>query len=276
MRRRDHIRGLLADADNPRHDQARRVMESYEKEWLAGQPILLAILHCVGLFDRPASGDCLTALRAKPAIPGLTDALVGLSDDQWRRAVARLREARLLAPVDPSDPEALDAHPLVREWFGERLRQTNEAAWKAAHSRLYDHLRDTTREGKTPTLADLAPLYHAIAHGCRAGRHQEALDEVYGNRICRRLPDGRFEFYAVKKLGAVGSNLAAISWFFDRPYETPAAALTPPRPRLGPRRGQLGLRAQGRLQEALPAMRAALRMEEEAQDWRNAAIARQI
>ena len=68
VRRRDHIRGLLADADNPRHDQARRVMESYEKEWLADQPVLLAILHCVGLFDRPASGDCLEALRAKPAI----------------------------------------------------------------------------------------------------------------------------------------------------------------------------------------------------------------
>jgi hypothetical protein len=179
VRRRDHIRGLLADADNPRHDQARRVMESYEREWLAGEPVLLAILRCVGLFDRPASGDCLKALRAEPAIPGLTDALVGLSDDQWRRAVVRLREARLLAPVDLSDPEALDAHPLVREWFGERLRETNEAAWKAAHSRLYDHLRRTTREGKKPTLADLEPLYYAIAHGCRAGCLQEAL---YGIR----------------------------------------------------------------------------------------------
>jgi TIR domain/AAA ATPase domain len=91
VRRRDHIRGLLADADDPRHDQARRVMESYEKEWLAGQPVLLAILHCVGLFDRPASGDCLRALRAKPTIPGLTNAIVDLSDEEWRRAVARLR-----------------------------------------------------------------------------------------------------------------------------------------------------------------------------------------
>ena len=96
---------------------------------------------------------------------------------------------RLIAPVDPSDPGALDAHPLVREWFGERLKATNESAWKEAHSRLYDHLRDTTHEGETPTLADLAPLYHAIAHGCRAGRHQEALDEVYKNRICRRRTD---------------------------------------------------------------------------------------
>jgi hypothetical protein len=272
VRRRDRIRGLLADADDPRHDHARRVMQSYEEEWLADQPILLAILHCVGLFDRPASGDCLKALRAKPAIPGLTDPIVDLSDDQWRRAVARLRDARLLSPADPSDPEALDAHPLVREWFGERLRRTNEAAWKAAHSRLYDHLRDSTHEGKTPTLADLAPLYHGIAHGCRAGRHQEALDEIYANRICRQLPDGTLEFYSRKKLGATGSDLAAISWFFDRPYETPAATLTPPDRAWILGEASFGLRAQGRLQEALPPMRAALQMSEAARRWRNAAI----
>ena len=169
-------------------------MESYEKEWLANQPVLLAILCCVGLFDRPASGDCLKALRAKPAIRGLTDGLVGLRNEQWRRAVVRLRVVRLLSPVDPSDSNAVDAHPLVREWFGERLRLTDEAAWKAAHSRLYDHLRKTTREGSAPTLAKLAPLYHAIAHGCRAGRQQEALEEVYRDRICRQLPDGESNF----------------------------------------------------------------------------------
>ncbi len=179
VRRRDHIRGLLADADNPRHDQARRVMESYEKEWLADQPILLAILHCVGLFDRPASGDCLKALRAKPPIRGLTDALVSLSDEQWRHAVGRLREVQLLAPVDPSDREALDAHPLVREWFGERLKQTNEAAWKEAHSRLYDHLRDTTREGESRRWPNLrrsitpSPMVVALSDTT------EALHEVF-------------------------------------------------------------------------------------------------
>jgi len=272
VRRRDHIRGLLADADNPRHDQARRVMESYEKEWLADQPILLAILHCVGLFDRPASGDCLNALRAKPAIRGLTDAIIDLSDDQWRRAVVRLREVRLLAPVDPSDPEALDAHPLVREWFGERLRQTNEAAWKAAHSRLYDHLRRTTHEGKTPTLASLAPLYHAIAHGCRAGRHQETLDGVFLSRICRRYAKGDIEFYASKVLGAVGSDLAAISWFFDRPYETPAAALNTEARAWVLNVASMSLSAQCRLPEAITSIRTGLEMEERRDDWRNASI----
>jgi hypothetical protein len=273
VRRRDRIRGLLADPDDPRHDQARRVMQSYEKEWLAGQPVPLAILHCVGLFDRPASGDCLQALRAKPAIRGLTGKIVKLDESAWQHAVARLREVRLLAPRDPSDPEALDAHPLVREWFGDRLKQTNEAAWKAAHSRLYDHLSDTTHEGRMPTLADLAPLYQSIAHGCRAGRHQDALENVYFDRICRRKDGGKLEFYAGDKLGAMGSNLAAVAWFFDRPYQTPAAALSPRRQAWVLGEASLDLRARGRLQEALPAMREGLRRDEEAKDWRNAAVA---
>jgi hypothetical protein len=220
VRRRDQIRAFLADPENPRHDHARRVLASYETEWLAGQPELLAILQLVGLFDRPASADCLAALRARPAIAGLTDRLVAMDDAAWQRAVARLRAARLLLPADPAAPAALDAHPLVREWFGERLRQANEAVWREAHARLYEHLRDTTQEGAAPTLADLAPLYQAIAHGCRAGRHQQTLDEVCGGRICRHD-----EFYASRKLGAIGSNLAAVSWFFDRPFEAPAAAV---------------------------------------------------
>jgi tetratricopeptide (TPR) repeat protein len=272
VRRRDHIRGLLADTDNPGHDHARRVMGSYEQDWLADQPVRLAILHCVGLFDRPANADCLAALRAKPGIPGLTDALVDLSDHQWHRAVARLREVRLLAPVDPSDPNALDAHPLVREWFGDRLKQTNEPAWKEAHSRLYDFLGKTAYEGKFPRVPDLAQLYHAIAHGCRAGRYREALNEIYKNRICRRHPNGDIEFYSSKILGVIASNLGAISWFFESPYKTPVAALTSLDREWVLGEASFGLRAQGRLQEALPAAGEALLMAEEIDDRRNAAI----
>jgi TIR domain/AAA ATPase domain len=100
VRRRDEIRVFLADPDNPRHDHARRVLKSYETEWLAGQPELLAIMQLVGLFDRPASADCLKALRAKPAIAGLTDRPVAMDDAAWQRAVARLRAVRLLLPID--------------------------------------------------------------------------------------------------------------------------------------------------------------------------------
>jgi tetratricopeptide (TPR) repeat protein len=273
VRRRDHIRAYFADPDNPRHDHAKRVMESYEKEWLTGQPVLLAIMHIVGLFDRPASDDCLDALRAEPAIKTFTDEIVEADESEWQRSVARLREVRLLAPPDPTAPGALDAHPLVREWFGERLRHSNGEAWKAAHARLYEHLRDTSKEGKTPTLENLAPLYQAIAHGCRAGAYQEVLEEVYANRICRRTPDGDLEFYASKRLGAYGSNLAALSWFFSAPYEEPVAIL-----KFSDRAWVLSeashyLRAQGRYVEALPVLRRVDRITEEAKQWSNAARA---
>ena len=266
VRRRDHIRELLDDPENPRHDHARRVMESYEAEWLAGQPVQHAIMHMVALFDRPASGDCMRALRAKPRIPGLTDPVVDLDEGAWQRAAARLRDVRLLAPADPAAPHVLDAHPLVRDWFDQRLERTNPEAWRAAHGRLFEHLRDMTWEGKTPTLESLAPLYQAIAHGCSAGRHQEALDDIYRDRICRRRADGTVEFYALRTLGAFGSDLAAISWFFEKPYETPIATLAPANRAWVLSQASFALSAQGRLAEALPALRAGLRTYEEAKD----------
>ena len=44
--------------------------KSYEKEWLAGTPELLAIMHLVGLFDRPASLDCLPRCAPNRRSPG--------------------------------------------------------------------------------------------------------------------------------------------------------------------------------------------------------------
>jgi hypothetical protein len=271
VRQRVRIRGILHDEENPRHDHARRVMESYEKEWLAGEPVEHAIMSVVGLFDRPASGECLAALCQKPAIIGLTDAIVDLDQAEWRRAVARLREARLLAPSDPAAQDALDAHPLVREWFGERLRRTNETAWKEAQGRLYEYLRDETKEGELPTLEGLSPLYQAIGHGCRAGYHQEALEKIYVERICRRRPSGSLEFYSKNVLGAFGSDLAAISLFFDVPYHTPSAALKESERIWLLAEASTILRAQGQPLEALSAMRSALSACEALEAWEHAA-----
>ena len=79
-------------------------------------------------------------------------------------------------------PDEIDAHPLVREHFGERLRTEKPEAWRAGHGRLYEHLKTSAKE-LPDTLAEMAPLFQAMHHGCQAGRHQEALDEVYWARI---------------------------------------------------------------------------------------------
>jgi hypothetical protein len=212
----------------------------------------------------------MQVLREYPPIRGFPGSITELSDESWNRAVTRLREVRLLAPMDVSARDALDAHPLVREWFGERLRQTSEGGWRAAHNRLYEHLRDTTKEGKAPTLEDLGPLFQAVAHGCRAGRQQEVLEEIYRERICRRHASGRLEFYLGKVLGAPGSELATMTWFFAKRYETPISTL-----RKADQIAVLGatafcLWAQGRFAEALRAQNYLLDELQLPFDWKYA------
>jgi tetratricopeptide (TPR) repeat protein len=270
VRQKDNIRALIYDPENPRHDHARRVMESYAEEWLSSDAVMSAIMYLVGLFDRPADHGCLGALRQEPVIEGLTEPLINLASADWNKVVYRLREARLLLPMDESAPESLDAHPLVREWFGERLRRTNETAWRSAHSRLYEHLCDTTKEGIAPTVENFAPLFQAVAHGCRANRHQEAFDNVYVNRICRRYADGALEFYLIDKLGAFSANLAVISWFFTVPYETPSTSLRPAHQSWVLANASSMFAVQGRIREALPGQQAAMNFAIGSGDWNNA------
>ncbi|MCP4419696.1 MAG: hypothetical protein GY805_24050, partial [Chloroflexi bacterium] len=127
IRKRDLIGHLTEDIEKGGH--ARRVMVSYES-WLKGTPEL-NILFLMGLFDRPANEGAIIALRAEPAIAGLTDKLQNLSAAKWSFAIKHLRDLRLLAAEDER-PNTLDCHPLVREHFGERLQEKNKNAWREA------------------------------------------------------------------------------------------------------------------------------------------------
>ena len=123
-------------------------------------------------------------MAAAPPIPGLTGHAGRLSEADWLRLLAKLRRLKLIAPEGHHRPDVVDAHPLVREHFGEQLRREVPAAWREAHGRLYEHYKSAAKE-YPDTIEEMAPLYAAVAHGCRAGRHQEALDEVYWRRIQR-------------------------------------------------------------------------------------------
>ena len=88
IHRRDCIGPMVAESGRDMdqvHGHARRVMKSMEEEWLSGAPLHAAIMRVVGLFDRPASGDCLKALRKPPALPE-------------SRLGRRLRATRVLRP----------------------------------------------------------------------------------------------------------------------------------------------------------------------------------
>lgn len=280
LRRRQEIPALRHEDDRKgRH--ALRVMASYEK-WLsaAGEEAMLAVLRLLGLFNRPAEAEAIAALRAAPAIPGLTDALQNLSEWQWQQTLAKLRRIKLLAARVVTDfglspapgqtkvrpTEELDAHALVREHFGQQLRERLPDAWQAAHNRLYEHLTRTAKEFPG-TVEEMAPLFAAIAHGCAAGRHQEALDDVYLQRIQRGE-----EFFNTKKLGALGAELAALAGFFAAPWHEPQAGLTEAYQAFVLNEAGFDLRALGRLKEAAQPLRASLEMCISQEDWKNAAI----
>jgi len=292
IRKRDLVSLHEADYEET-SGHAFHVMEAYE-EWLArdGRHVELAILRLLGLFDRPAIPDCLGALREHPAIDGLTDSLVMLTEAQWNLAVKRLvqlgfveeqpweppriagyreEEARRMIDEkiragDAQPPQVadarrmagnvLDAHPLIREQFARRIRESAPEAWRAAHGRLYEYLRDSVPywpEG----VDGLLPLYQAVMHGCQAGRAAETCEQVYRNRILRGT-SGPYAFYTLRMLGLIGADLAAVRCFFTVPWKQLAEDF--------PAAGQswllseaaFRLRALGRLEEAREPMRAAL------------------
>jgi hypothetical protein len=98
---------------------ARKVLESYQT-WFGEGPEL-SVLRMLGLFDRPADEKAIGVLLESPAIPRLTETLTPLNPSEWRMVIAKLRRASLLAEEDPHNRGHLDAHPLVREYFGEQL-----------------------------------------------------------------------------------------------------------------------------------------------------------
>jgi nucleoside phosphorylase/tetratricopeptide (TPR) repeat protein len=248
IRKRDQIAHLTDERQQGAH--AKRVLASYER-WLSGKAEL-DILSLMGLFDRPVERGALDALRANPVIEGLTDKLQKLSGADWRYSVSNLRDLRLLAEADEGEPDTLDCHPLLREHFGEQLQASNPKAWREAHSRLYEYYKTYAKE-LPDTIEEMAPLFAAVAHGCLAGRHQEVLVEVYGRRVLRGD-----EHFSWQKLGTFGSDLVAMSNFFDSLWREPITALSEDGKAFVLAQAGLYLRALGRLAEAAQPMQTSL------------------
>jgi hypothetical protein len=282
-----------------------RVIAAYER-WFEekGCRAELAILRMLGLFDRPATPDCLAALQ-KPPIPGLTNDVASLTEDDWNEAVTHLVELNLVEeqpweprcivgyseeqakasmrdgqlgkckPFENPQPQitnqnSLDAHPLIRAFFARRLKESAANTWKTAHSRLFDHLRNSVPywpEG----LNGLQPLYQAITHGCQAGRYEEARADIFRDRTYRCI-SGPQRFYSTRKIGAFGSGLAALACFFEEPWIRPASVLPKTEQAWVLGETAFQLRSVGRLSESLEPMQASLSMLVKEEKWEWAAI----
>jgi hypothetical protein len=206
IRCRSEVSGHLAH-DVRQGVHARKVMESYQT-WFGEGPEV-SVLRLLGLFDRPADESALRTLLKLPAISGLTESLTDLSPTVWRTILAKLRRARLIAGEDPYNPRHLDTHPLVREYYGEQLRNQQADAWKECNRRLYHYYRMLAPQFPN-SFGEMEPLFSAVICGCNAGLFRKALHEVYIPRI--QQEDALF---AANVLGARGALLLVLVHFFE-------------------------------------------------------------
>ena len=271
IRRRDLVKLEEADAEE-QGGHAFRVIKAYEQafenEGDKGMRAL-AVLRLLGLFDRPITADCLAALLEEPAINGLTDPLVGLSEAQRNISFKRLEDARVLTVNRDASGAliSLDAHPLLREYFALQLRTQQSDTWRKAHQRVYEHLCAITPDKYEPTLEDLQPLYQAIAHGCQAGLQQDACRNVYGKRILRG-----YEHYTWHTLGAYGSELGALARFFEEPWTRVSSKISEADQAWLLNEAAFCLRAIGRMIECAEPLRAAVNWAVTNKVWTYAAV----
>ena len=259
VRKRDTLKALVKAKGNQDSRHAFKVMQAYA-EWFAGEPEL-ALLHLLGLFDHPIGQDVLQMLW-DAQIPHLT---AGIDEDEWLEAIASLREEHHLLSQHDSGGD-LDCHPLIREYFGGQLQTQQPQAWQQAHERLYGYYKALPEKEFPDTLEEMQPLFSAVAHGCAAGLHQQALLEVYWPRIQRSGKN-----YICNNLGAFSDDLATVAHFFTTPWHTPAAGLGEAEQAGVLNWAGFRLRALGRLREALEPMQASVEMNVKRENWKDAA-----
>lgn len=233
-----------------------RIREQGKKPGASASARQLELLRIMGLFDRPAERQAITAIFSKPAIPGMTDAGAGMSDDQLNFAITQLRQNGLLFPPTPGQPNQLDAHPLIREYFADRLKTVPRAGPAEANRRLFSYFLSQARATKADNTIDaLEPYLAAITHACGAGLYAEGFN-IFVEHVSRGT-----ERFASKALGAHGSIVATLVHFFEDPWKAVVPKLElAHQVRVASTVG-FALRSLGRLPDAAEAFQTAAHLE---------------
>ena len=212
VRKRDTLSELIGDYDDV-EQHAFKVMQAYER-WLEGT-VELKLLYLLGLFDHPVEQEVLEVLW-EAVIPGLTE---GVEKKAW--LVARrdlLGKFRMMSEHEGRD-DLFDCHPLIREYFGQQLKESEGEVWRKAHTVLYEYYKELPEKlwGKflPDTLEEIKEFSPVIIHGCKAGLYAETF-ALYMHRFCRENDN-----YLCTKLGAFEYDLSILASFFITPWDEP-------------------------------------------------------
>ena len=202
------------------------------------------------------------AEKAKAMLQAYAD-WFGAESAETAMLLRRLEELKL---ITRPDAETVDGHPLVREHFGAALEKSSPDVWKQAHSRLFDYFFTIPDKDQPDGEASLLPLYQSLHHGVAAGRAQEALFDIYYQRIDR---NGRG--YGTHQLSLFSTELAVFAAFFPGGWQTPVQEVSREAQGYLLNLAGFGLRALGRLKEAQTPFERNIALNIELEDYLHAA-----
>ncbi|WP_166443060.1 hypothetical protein [Phragmitibacter flavus] len=199
---------LLAIADVPGVDHARRVMEGYEEQMQGMMGGVM--LWLLSVFDHGVSFDGFCDfIFDGPKLPGITDGIG--SSAMVRGALGELNEAGLI-----SWGELIQCHALVAEHFGESFRRRQPEAYRQAHLWMYEKIRGDQSIPEHPVRREeYEALLRAFRHAREAGRLAECWQELAWRRIMR----GGREYHMTGHLGEFHLCLRAWASFWEVPWE---------------------------------------------------------
>jgi tetratricopeptide (TPR) repeat protein len=253
------LKNIITTSKNKENQHAFKVMQAYA-EYFAGQTEL-ALLSLLGLFDHPIEIEVLRVLWAAQ-IPELT---AGIDEGDWWEAIEALRHDYQLL-TEQVGSEELDCHPLLHEYFGKRLEEGSPEVWRQAHTCLYEYYKNLPEKEFPDTLEEMQPLFHAVAHGCRAGLYQQTYNEIYWGKIAAN------ESHIWYQLGGYADDLSVIANFFSELWICPDQRLNEYSCTTVANRASYCLGVLGR-SEAEELMRFAIVGYIKAEDWQGCMVA---
>jgi tetratricopeptide (TPR) repeat protein len=172
----------------------------------------LQLLRLLYIFDRPVKAIELARI-AESKTAGLSDQLPAITDAAWHQLTDRLRSRKLILPSRPYSSGVLDAHPLVRAYFGEFFFQRKDLR-EAAHKTVADDLRKALGgppSDKGTTTRSVLAAYEVVSHVVAAGDFQQAMTIHWEYVRCGRQ-------YWNREYSLLSTDLSIWSEFFRVPW----------------------------------------------------------
>lgn len=153
----------------PLYARVSRILAHYD-EFLSDAE--QAFLMLFSLFRLPVSSDVFESVFRQSDDAGhtLNAPLTALDDDAFQRLLGRLQNSAIVR----CDGE-YSLHPLIRDHYRKRLRQSSADALPALRTRIMAYYVALADELPEPgSVEDLVPLTEALHHACRAGAYEAA------------------------------------------------------------------------------------------------------